>query len=223
MNEITLLTEIPGPKSKVILERRKNSMPAGLAKSTEVVIADAEGGVVHDVDGNTLLDFAGGIGMMNVGHRPEKVVNAMKEQLDKYLHICTLVATPEPYVELAELLNQLTPGTFPKKTILANSGSEAVENAVNIARYFTKRMAVICFEGGYHGRTLLTLSLTSKYGLFKKGFGPFVSDIYRLAAPNLYRKPKTMSDEEYVDYCIQQFDTQLISQVDPSSVAAIII
>ncbi len=223
MSFIHLKTEIPGPESKVILERRKNAMPAGLAKSTEVVIADAEGGVVHDVDGNTLLDFAGGIGMMNVGHRNERVVNAMKEQLEKYLHICTLVATPGPYVELAELLNSLAPGNFPKKTILANSGSEAVENAVNIARYYTKRSAVICFEGGYHGRTLLTLSLTSKYALFKKGFGPFVSDIFRLPAPNVYRRPKQMSEEEYVDYCCAQFDQQMISQVDPSAVAAIVI
>ena len=223
MSFIHLKTEIPGPRSKAILDRRKNAMPAGLAKSTEVVIADAEGGLVHDVDGNTLLDFAGGIGMMNIGHRNERVVNAMKGQLEKYLHICTLVATPEPYVELAELLNSLAPGNFPKKTILANSGSEAVENAVNIARYYTKRSAVICFEGGYHGRTLLTLSLTSKYALFKKGFGPFVSDIYRLPAPNVYRRPKQMSEEEYVDYCCTQFDQQMISQVDPSAVAAIVI
>jgi 4-aminobutyrate aminotransferase/(S)-3-amino-2-methylpropionate transaminase len=223
MSFIHLRTEIPGPQSKAILERRKNAMPAGLAKSTEVVIADAEGGVVHDVDGNSLLDFAGGIGMMNVGHRNERVVNTMKEQLEKYLHICTLVATPEPYVELAELLNSLAPGNFPKKTILANSGSEAVENAVNIARYYTKRSAVICFEGGYHGRTLLTLSLTSKYALFKKGFGPFVSDIFRLPAPNVYRRPKQMSEEEYVDYCCAQLDQQMISQVDPSAVAAVII
>lgn len=223
MNQIKLITEIPGPKSKAILERRKNSMPAGLAKSTEVVIDRAEGGVVYDADGNRLLDFAGGIGMMNAGHRPEQVVNAMKSQLEKYLHICALVATPEPYVELAELLNGLTPGNFPKKTILANSGSEAVENAVNVSRYFTKRSAVICFESGYHGRTLLTLSLTSKYALFKKGFSPFVSDIYRLSAPNVYRRPKEMSEEAYVDYCCSQFDQQMVSQVDPSAVAAIII
>jgi 4-aminobutyrate aminotransferase/(S)-3-amino-2-methylpropionate transaminase len=223
MSFINLVTEIPGPRSKQILERRKNSMPAGLAKSTEVVIADASGGVVHDVDGNTLLDFAGGIGMMNVGHRNEQVVNAMKDQLEKYLHICTLVATPEPYVELAELLNSLAPGDFAKKTLLANSGSEAVENAVNIARYYTKRSPVICFEGGYHGRTLLTLSLTSKYALFKKGFGPFVSDVIRLPAPNVYRRPRQMNEEEYVDFCCAQFDQQMISQVDPSAVAAVII
>src|SRR6188768_1890345 len=114
MSTIELKTSIPGPKSQAILDRRKNSMPAGLAKSTEVVIDHAEGGVVYDVDGNRLLDFAGGIGMMNAGHRPEQVVNAMKAQLEKYLHICTLVATPGPYVELAELLNNLTPGNFAK-------------------------------------------------------------------------------------------------------------
>ena len=223
MSYINLKTPIPGPKSQLVLERRRNAMPAGLAKSTEVVIERAEGGMVQDVDGNTLLDFAGGIGMMNVGHRPEQVVNAMKRQLEKYLHICTLVATPEPYVELAELLNGLVPGDYKKKTILANSGSEAVENAVNIARYYTKRSAVICFEAAYHGRTLLTLSLTSKYGLFKKGFAPFVCDIYRLPAPNIFRRPKQMNEEEYIDYTIQQFEQQLIAQVDPSAVAAIII
>ena len=131
MQTIKLLTNIPGPNSLAIIERRKNAMPAGLAKSTEIAIAAADGGVVTDVDGNTLLDFAGGIGMMNIGHRNANVVRAMQEQMEKYLHICTLVATPEPYVELAELLNHLTPGDFPKKTLLANSGSEAVENAVN--------------------------------------------------------------------------------------------
>jgi len=205
------------------MERRKNSMPLGLAKSTDIAIAAAEGGVVTDVDGNTMLDFAGGIGMMNIGHSNKQVVDAMKEQLNKYTHICSLVATPEPYVELAELLNSLTPGNFPKKTLLANSGSEAVENAVNIARYYTKRSAVICFEGGYHGRTLLTLSLTSKYALFKKGFGPFVTDIVRLPSPNIYRKPDQLSEEEYIQFFIKQFEVAMISQIDPGSVAAIII
>ncbi len=220
---INLKTAIPGPKSIEMMQRRKNAMPAGLAKSTEVAVVSADGGVVIDADGNTLLDFAGGIGMMNIGHSNKQVIDAMKEQLDKYIHICSLVATPEPYVELAELLNSLTPGNFPKKTLLANSGSEAVENAVNIARYYTKRSAVICFEGGYHGRTLLTLSLTSKYALFKKGFGPYVSDIVRLPAPNMYRKPKQFTDAEYINFCIQQFETAMIAQIDPDSVAAIII
>ncbi|MBS1914828.1 MAG: 4-aminobutyrate--2-oxoglutarate transaminase [Bacteroidetes bacterium] len=223
MSHIQLKTTLPGPKSLAALERRKNALPAGLAKSTEVVVEKAEGALVWDVDGNQLIDFAGGIGMINVGHRNENVVNAVKKQLDKYVHTCTLVTTMEPYLELAELLNSVTPGNFPKKTLLANSGSEGVENAVNIAKYYTKRNAVLCFEGAYHGRTLLTLSLTSKYSLFKKGFGSYVSDIYRIAAPNTYRGIEGMDEEQYVSHCIKKLEEAFISQIDPDSLAAIII
>jgi 4-aminobutyrate aminotransferase / (S)-3-amino-2-methylpropionate transaminase / 5-aminovalerate transaminase len=223
MPSIQLKTALPGPKSLAALERRKNALPSGLAKSTEVVVERAKGALVWDVDGNQLLDFAGGIGMINVGHCEEHVVQAIKEQADKYIHTCSLVTTMEPYLDLAELLNRLTPGTFPKKTLLANSGSEAVENAVNIAKYYTKRNAVLCFEGAYHGRTLLTLSLTSKYALFKKGFGSYVSDIYRIAAPNLYRKPDSLTEDQYVGACIQQLEQAFVAQVAPESLAAIII
>lgn len=223
MKYIQLKTSLPGPKSQEILERRKNALPAGLAKSTEVVVERASGALVWDVDGNQLIDLAGGIGMINVGHSDQKVVDAIKKQVDKYIHTCTLVTTMEPYVELAELLNEITPGDFKKKTLLANSGSEAVENAINVAKYYTKRNSILCFEGAYHGRTLLTLSLTSKYSLFKKGMGPFVSDIYRIPAPNLYRKIQGMSDDEYIGYFIKQLDIAFISQVDPESLAAIII
>ena len=149
---IQLKTSLPGPKGIAALERRKNLLPAGLAKSTEVVVDKAEGALIWDIDGNQLIDFAGGIGMMNIGHRNENVVNAMKAQLDKSIHTCSLVTTIEPYLDLAELLNSVTPGDFPKKTLLACSGSEAVENAINIAKYYTKRNAVLCFEGAYHGR-----------------------------------------------------------------------
>ena len=223
MSYIQLKTAIPGPKGQAMLERRKNALPSGLARSTEVVVQRANGALVWDADGNQLLDFAGGIGMINVGHGNEAVNDAIKAQVDKYLHTCTLVTTIEPYIELAELLNSLTPGDFAKKTLLANSGSEAVENAINIAKYYTKRNAVLWFEGAYHGRTLLTLSLTSKYSLFKKGLGSMVADIYRIPAPNLYRKIKGMSDDEYVQYCIKQLEIAFISQVDAGSLAAIII
>jgi len=223
MAHIKLTTEIPGPKSKAMLERRKNALPAGLAKSTEVVVEKAEGGIVWDADGNQLLDFAGGIGMINVGHRPDAVVNAVKDQLDKYIHTCSLVTTYEPYIELAELLNSLAPGDAPKKTLLCNTGTEAVENAVMLARYYTKRPGIICFEGAYHGRSMLTLSLTSKYSLFKKGFGSFASDIYRLPVPNMYRVPQGMTDEEYLQWSIDNIDHAFIAQVDPEAVAAIII
>lgn len=223
MAHIQLKTSIPGPKSLAALERRKNALPNGLAKSTDIAVEKAEGALIWDLDGNQLLDFAGGIGMINVGHRNENVVNAIKAQLDKYIHTCTLVTTMEPYLELAELLNSSTPGGFPKKTLLANSGSEAVENAVNLAKYYTKRNAVLCFEGAYHGRTLLTLSLTSKYALFKKGFGTYVPDIYRIPAPNTYRGIDGMSEEQYVNYCIKKLDETFISQIDADSLAAIII
>ena len=223
MAHIQLKTSLPGPKGMAALERRKNLLPAGLAKSTEVVVDRAEGALIWDIDGNQLIDFAGGIGMMNIGHCNENVVNAMKAQLDKSIHTCSLVTTIEPYLDLAELLNSVTPGNFPKKTLLACSGSEAVENAVNIAKYYTKRNAVLCFEGAYHGRTLLTLSLTSKYALFKKGFGTYVPDIYRIPAPNTYRGIDGMTDEQYTNYCIKKLDEAFISQVDPDSLAAIII
>ena len=223
MAQIKLMTSLPGPKSVAALERRKNALPAGLAKSTDVVVDRAAGAVVWDVDGNQLLDFAGGIGMINVGHCNENVVQAIRAQLDKYIHTCSLVTTMEPYLELAELLNSVTPGDFPKKTLLANSGSEAVENAVNIAKYYTRRNAVLCFEGAYHGRTLLTLSLTSKYALFKKGFGSYVSDIYRIPAPNTYRGIEGMGEEDYVAYCIKKLEEAFVSQVDPDALAAIII
>ena len=223
MSYIKLKTSLPGPKSQALLERRKNALPTGLAKSTDIAVERADGALVWDVDGNQLIDFAGGIGMINVGHSNQAVVNAIKEQLDKYIHTCTLVTTMEPYIQLAELLNNLTPGNFPKKTLLANSGSEAVENAINVAKYYTKRNAILCFEGAYHGRTLLTLSLTSKYALFKKGFGSYVSDIYRIPAPNMYRKIEGMTDEDYIQYCIRKLDEAFVSQVDPESLAAIII
>lgn len=223
MKNIILKTEIPGPKSKELLARRAAALPSGLGKSTEVCVASALGALVQDVDGNQLIDFAGGIGMVNLGHRPQVVVDAIKDQLEKQIHTGALVTTFESYLAFAELLNSLTPGDFPKKTLLANSGSEAVENAVAMAKYYTKRPAVICFEGAYHGRTMLTLSLTSKYGLFKKGFGSYAQDIYRFHSPNVYRRPKSMTEEEYIDFCIERFDQNLISHVDPSAVAAIII
>jgi len=223
MSYIRLNTEVPGPRAKDILARRAAAVPSGLGRATDVVVERADGGLVFDVDGNTFIDLAGGIGMLAVGHSPAPVVEAIQRQAEKYIHPCALVATYEPYVELAELLNELAPGDFPKKSIFANSGAEAVENAVKLARKFTGRSTIICFEGGYHGRTLLTLSLTSKYGLFKSGFGPFAPEIVRLPVPNVYRTPAGMTPDEYVDFGIQQLENAMIAQVDPSAVAAILI
>ena len=223
MTYIRLETAIPGPHAKAALARRTESMPAGLGRATDVVVERAEGALVHDVDGNTLIDLAGGIGVLAVGHSPQPVVDAIHAQASRFLHSCSLVTTYEPYLALAELMNEITPGDFKKKTLLASSGGESVEEAIKLARKFTGRPAIVCFEGAYHGRTLLTLSLTSKYGLFKSGFGPFASDIVRLPFPNLYRRPAAMTEDEYVDFAIAQLDLAMIAQVDPSAIAAFIL
>jgi 4-aminobutyrate aminotransferase / (S)-3-amino-2-methylpropionate transaminase / 5-aminovalerate transaminase len=220
---ISFKTPFPGPKTRAILQRRIAALPAGSARATDVVVASARGAVVTDVDGNTFLDFAGGIGMLNVGSSPQNVVDAVKKQMDLFIHSCLIVSTNEPAIELAEMLHKLTPGTFQKKTLFGNSGAEAVENAVNVAKYYTQRPAVIVFEGAYHGRTHLTMSLTSKYNLFKKGYGSMVSDIYRLPAPNMYRIPEGFTADQYLNYLISNLEHALTAQVDPSAVAAILI
>jgi 4-aminobutyrate aminotransferase/(S)-3-amino-2-methylpropionate transaminase len=223
MSYIRLNTAIPGPRAKDLIARRAAAAPSGLGRATDVVVERADGGLVFDVDGNTFIDLAGGIGMLAVGHAPPQVVKAIQDQAAKYIHPCALVATYEPYVKLAETLNEITPGAFKKKTILANSGAEAVENAVKLSRKCTGRPTIICFEGGYHGRTLLTLSLTSKYGLFKSGFGPFAPEIVRLPIPNVYRTPPGMAEDQYVDFGIRQLEHALVAQVDPKAVAAMVI
>jgi len=220
---IQVNTEIPGPKAQAVLARRETAVTRGLGRSTPVVATRAHGALVEDIDGNVFLDFAGGIGVLAVGHTPQSVVDAIKTQAEQLLHLCAIVGTTESYIELCELLNEIVPGNFRKKTILSNVGAEAVENAVRCARAFTGRPAVICFEGAYHGRTLLTMTLTSKYDLFKKGFGPFASDVYRFQFPYMYRRPPQMSEEEYTDWCIASFDYGLTAQVDPSAVAAVIL
>jgi 4-aminobutyrate aminotransferase/(S)-3-amino-2-methylpropionate transaminase len=223
MGSIHLKTDVPGPRSRAILARRAAAVPHGLGKATDVVVERAEGALVHDVDGNTFIDFIGGIGALAVGHCPPAVVEAMHDEAQRLIHMCSLVGTHESYVRLCELLNEITPGAFAKKTLLANSGAEAVENAVKAARAYTRRPGVICFEGGYHGRTLLTLSLTSKYSLFKKGMGPFASDIVRLPMPNVYRVQDGMSAEQCIAWGIQQLEQAFVAQVDASEVAAIVI
>ena len=223
MPTINLVTEIPGPNSRALVARREAATARGASKLTSVAIARAHGAAVTDVDGNTLLDFAGGIGVLAVGHTPENVVRAIQKQAEELIHMCAIVATYEPYVRVAELLNEITPGDFPKKTVLLNSGAEALETAVKISRAYTGRSAIIVFEGAYHGRTNLTLSMTSKYGLFKKGFGPFAPEIYRLPFPNLYRRPPGMSEDAFIDDAIVRLENAFVAQVDPSVVAAIVV
>ncbi len=223
MTAIHLVSEIPGPNSRTLITRREKATVSGMALLTPVVIDQAEGAVVTDVDGNTLLDFAGGIGALATGHCPERVVAAIRNQTGKLIHTCALVASYEPFIEVVELLNRLATGKGPKRSALLNSGAEAVEAAVKIARCHTGRPAIVVFEGAYHGRTNLTLAMTSKYARFKKGFGPFAPEIYRLPFPNLYRRPPEMSEEGYLDFCLQQLDHAMVAQVDPSDVAAMVI
>jgi 4-aminobutyrate aminotransferase / (S)-3-amino-2-methylpropionate transaminase / 5-aminovalerate transaminase len=220
---IHLQTEIPGPRSREIVARREAAMPAGAAKLTPIAVASAHGAVVTDVDGNRLLDFAGGIGTLAVGHTPASVVAAVREQAGELLHMCAIVASYEPMVALAERLNELAPGDFPHRTALMNSGAEAVETAVHICRSHTRRQGVVVFDGAYHGRTNLTMAMTSKFGLFKKGFGPFAPEVYRLPFPNTYRRPEEMSEQAWVAWHIEQLEHGFTAVVDPSHVAAVFI
>ncbi|HLL56788.1 MAG TPA: 4-aminobutyrate--2-oxoglutarate transaminase [Rubrobacteraceae bacterium] len=182
-------TEIPGPKSRALMERKRRAISRGWANAIPVFVKEARGALVTDVDGNTFIDFAGGIGATNVGHLDPRVVGAIKEQAETLVHTAFQAAPYEPFVELAEKLNALVPGRFEKKTIFANSGSEAVENAVKISRAHTGRGALLAFGNGLHGRTLLGMTLTSKIGPFKEGFGPFAPEVYRVPAPYPYRCP----------------------------------
>jgi 4-aminobutyrate aminotransferase/(S)-3-amino-2-methylpropionate transaminase len=213
MGVIELRTAVPGPLSRALLARRARAVPRGVPAVTPLAITSADGAVLTDADGNRLIDFAGGIGVVNVGHRNPRVVDAVKAQLDSFTHVCFPVASYEPYIALAERLNARTPGQHEKRTLLVSSGAEAVENAVKIARAFSGRQAIVCFDHAFHGRTNLTMALTAKVNPYKKGFGPFAPEIYRIPFPYVYRYP------EYAD-----FDERIFAGlVDPASVAAIII
>ena len=221
---ILLQTEIPGPASRALLARRAEAVPQGVPAVTPIAVAHAEGAVITDADGNRLIDFGGGIGVVNTGHRHPSIVAAIRAQLDHYAHVCFPVSTYEPYVELAERLNRITPGNQPKRTFFLNSGAEAVENAVKVARHFTGRQGIVCFEHGFHGRTNLAMALTSKVMPYKKGFGPFAPEVYRIPYPYCYRCGE--AGKRGGDACCwasrERLEQMFASIVDPDSVAAII-
>jgi 4-aminobutyrate aminotransferase/(S)-3-amino-2-methylpropionate transaminase len=217
---IRLVTEIPGPRSRELVARREAAVAAGLGKATPVAVAEASGALITDVDGNTLLDFVSGIGTLAVGHCPPEVTAAITAQAARLIHLSALVGTYEPYVELCERLNAAVPIAGPSKTLLANSGAEGVENAIKIARAATGRQAVVVFDGAYHGRTLLTLSLTSRT-YFKKKFGPFAPEIYRAPFPYAYRLG--LSEEQAVEQCWAAFERLLVAGVDAEAIAAVLI
>jgi 4-aminobutyrate aminotransferase/(S)-3-amino-2-methylpropionate transaminase len=213
---IHLCTEVPGPRSRAILERKERVVAAPLAVTFPIVAASARGAVLTDVDGNTFIDFTGGVGCLNVGHSHPQVVAAAQEQLARFAHTDFTIVPYEPYVELAERLLERSPFTGPAKAAFFNAGTEAVENAVKFARRFTGRPAVIAFEGGFHGRTLLSLSLTSKTHPYKAGLGPFAPEVYRVPFANDYRGPDAGA-------ALEALERALVTQVAAETVAAIVV
>ncbi|MFH7833162.1 4-aminobutyrate--2-oxoglutarate transaminase [Bacillus luti] len=218
-----MLKDIVTTKSSILHERRKNAVPEGPYNITELYVQSAKGAIITDIDGNELIDFAGGIGMQNVGHCHPKVVKAIQEQVESSIHSCFHVAPYESYIALAERLNELTPGDFKKKTMFANSGAEAVENAVKIARKATGRSAIVSFERAYHGRTLMTMSLTSKVKPYKHGFGPFASEVYKLPYPYYYRADERLTQEEIDEQILSYFERFMLEEVASDNIAAIIL
>ena len=223
MTAIQLKTEVPGPRSRELFARRQAAVPRGPFHVTPIFAAEAKGAVLTDVDGNRYLDFAGGIGCLNVGHANDAVVGAASAQLQRFTHTSFNVVPYESYVALAERLNRLTPGSFAKKTFFVNSGAEAVENAVKIARAFTGRQAVLAFEDGFHGRTLLALSLTSKVHPYKAGFGPFAPEIYRAPYAYCYRCSYNLQHPSCGVACVDALEDLFKRDVAAEEVAAVIV
>jgi 4-aminobutyrate aminotransferase/(S)-3-amino-2-methylpropionate transaminase len=220
---IHLKTAIPGPKSVALMAERRKHVARGPFHTTPVFLASAKGALIEDVDGNTFIDFASGIGVVNVGHAPDPVVAAIHDASRKVLHSGFNVTLYEGYVQLAEALNQAVPGDFPKKTLLINSGAEAVENAVKIARAFTKRQAVVCFEHGFHGRTYMAMTLTSKAKPYKVDFGPFNPEVYRVPFPYVYRWPGAHDPAQVSEECFKRFREVVESQIGADHVAAVML
>lgn len=215
---IKLVTEIPGPNSRKLMDARRASVARGVSNTAPIFIARAHGSVVEDVDGNHLLDFSSGIAVTNLGHTPGDVVAAISAQAARLLHSCFAVVPYEGYVALAERLCRVTPGDFPKKTFLANSGAEAVENAVKIARAYTGRQAIVCFQHAFHGRTQLALTLTSKLA-YRNGYGPFAPEVYRAPFPYAYRAP----DPDVTEHSFRALDDLVTNHIGRRHVAAILI
>src|SRR5579884_3040814 len=222
MPTIQLRTAVPGPKSRALAERRNAAVPRGLSHATPVYVAKAEGATLEDVDGNRFIDFAGGIGCINVGHRSPSVIDAIDQQSERFLHTCVQVTPYESYVRLAERLNELTPGDFPKKTLFVNTGAEAVENAVKIARAYTKRPGIIAFEDAFHGRTMMTLALTSKTHPYKAGFQPFPGEVYRIPYAYCYRCSYSLKYPSCDIYCARHLEDTFKRVVAQEGVAAVI-
>jgi 4-aminobutyrate aminotransferase / (S)-3-amino-2-methylpropionate transaminase / 5-aminovalerate transaminase len=223
MSTIQLRTPVPGPRSREFMRRSNAAVPQAIYHATPIFVAKAEGAVIEDVDGNRMIDFAGGIGCLNAGHRAPSVVEAIRRQLDRFLHTSFNVLSYEGYVALAERLNALTPGRFAKKTMFVNSGAEAVENAIKIARFHTKRPAIISFEDAFHGRTYMAMAVTSKPHPYKAGFEPFPSDVYRIPYAYCFRCSYSLQYPSCEVHCARHLEDTFKRVVAAESVAAVIV
>ena len=209
-------------KSQELIARRKNAVPNGVGMFNHATAAHASGATITDVDGRELIDFAGGIGVVNAGHCPPPVVKAIQEQAAKFLHVSFNVASYEPYIALCEKLNTLLPHGGPTKTLLVSTGAEAVENAIKIARQATKRQGVLCFTDAFHGRTLMAMTLTSKVG-YKPDCGPFAPEVYRTQYPNFYRYGAGRTESDFVKAELHRLEELTHNTVAPENLAAIIL
>ncbi|MDI2099089.1 4-aminobutyrate--2-oxoglutarate transaminase [Ruicaihuangia caeni] len=215
-----VVTEIPGPKSKALAERRSNAVSDSVPVTLATFIEKADSNVLHDVDGNSLIDFAGGIGVSNVGNGNARVVERVQEQVEDFAHVCFAITPYEEYVQVCELLNEHAPGDHAKKSALWNSGAEAVENAVKVARSYTGRSAVVVFRNAFHGRTNLTMAMTAKNMPYKEGFGPFASDVYRVPMANPFGFAGT--PEECAEATLREVRTMIDKEIGASNVACIV-
>lgn len=221
VQERRLVTPIPGPKSVEVLKRRSAATSAGLGMAIPVVIERAHDAILQDIDGNCIIDLGSGIGVTNVGNTNDRVVARVIDQVQAITHTCFTVAPYESYIEVCEILNEITPGDHPKKSLLVNSGAEALENAIKVARHYTKRPAVVVFEHAFHGRTNLTMALTAKNIPYKEGFGPFAGEIYRMPFPYSYRwmgNPATITQDALNDITLK-----IEKEIGAHNVAAILI
>jgi 4-aminobutyrate aminotransferase/(S)-3-amino-2-methylpropionate transaminase len=214
-----LVTEVPGPRSKELADRKAAAVARGVGTGLPAYIVAASGAILLDADGNQLLDFGSGIAVTTIGHASPRVVAAVQQQVEQFTHTCFMVTPYEGYVAVCEQLNRLTPGDHAKRSALFNSGAEAVENAVKIARAFTRRQAVAVFDHAYHGRTNLTMALTAKSMPYKHSFGPFAPEVYRLPMSYPFREPAAISGEEAAWRAL----TMLEKQVGAESLAALVI
>lgn len=219
---IQIKTPVPGPRSRELLADWEQNVASALPRTTPIFVSKAEGATITDVDGNRFVDFAGGIAVLNVGSAHPEVVAAVQQQAAAFMHTCVHVTLYEDYLRLARALARLTPGDFPKRTLLLNSGAEGVENAVKIARNATGRPAVIAMQNAFHGRTLMTMTLTGKAHPYRQGFGPLAPEIYRAPFPYCYRMPHYSNPEECAHGCIAELERLIDIEIGREKVAAVI-